>query len=164
MYLSRVKLNTNIRNTIKFLSSSQVAHASVEASFSDDDKTRKLWRLDYYNGNLYVLLLSHNKPNLNGLIEQFGYAGDQGEIRDYQKVLDVLINGQQYHFRLCANPVYSIKQGDNKRGKVVPHVTISQQEKWLNERSEELGFTLIEFMIVQRNIKKFMLLYIRCAV
>ena len=49
MQLSRVKINTTKKkNTIKFLSSPQVIHASVEGCFADADTTRKLWRLDYF--------------------------------------------------------------------------------------------------------------------
>ena len=155
MYLSRIKLNINIRNTIKFISSPQVAHAVVEASFTDKDQSRKLWRLDYYRGHPYVLLVSQHKPDLGRFIEQFGYPGDRGEIREYQKVLDILKNGQQYKFRLCANPVYSVKQVEGERGKIVPHVTVGQQEEWLLSKSEGLGVTLVQFTVVQRGIKKF---------
>lgn len=155
MYLSRVKINTSIRNTIKFLSSPQVIHAAVEASFTDSDETRKLWRIDYYRGHPYMLLLSQNKPDFASFIKQFGYPDMPGEVRDYQKVLDILQTGQQYRFRLCANPVYSIKQTDGQRGKVVPHITITQQEAWLQDKSERAGFTLNEVAVIQRGIKKF---------
>ncbi len=155
MYLSRIKLNTSIRNTIKLLSSPQVAHAVVETSFSDDDQTRKLWRLDYYQGRPCILLLSQNKPDLQDFIEQFGYPAEQKEIYDYQRVLDILHNGQRYRFRLCANPVHSVKQEDGRRGKIYPHVTVAQQETWLSSKSQKLGFTLGPFTVVQRSIKKF---------
>lgn len=155
MYLSRIKLNTTIRNTMKFLSSPQVAHATIEASFADDDQSRKLWRLDHYRGQAYILLLSQEKPVLDSFISQFGYTGDTGEIRDYQGVLNQLANKQVYRFRLCANPVHSLKQADGTRGKIAPHVTIAQQEEWLRRKSEKLGFTLGEFTVVQRDTKKF---------
>jgi CRISPR system Cascade subunit CasE len=155
MYLSRVKLNTSIRETIKFLSSPQVSHATVEACFDDSDNTRKLWRLDYYQGHPYVLLLSQQKPNLKNMIQQFGYPEDKGEIWDYQKLLDYLKNGQQYRFRLCANPVYSIKQENGKRGKVVAHITVAQQEDWLRNKSKKSGFHLKQFTVIQRDLKKF---------
>jgi CRISPR system Cascade subunit CasE len=155
MYLSRVKINTSIRNTIKILSSPQVVHAAVEASFADSDQTRKLWRIDYYRGHPYMLLFSQNKPDFVSFTKQFGYPDMPGEVHDYQKVLDILQNGQQYRFRLCANPVYSIKQGEGQRGKVVPHITIAQQEGWLQGKSEKAGFMLNEFAIKQRSIKKF---------
>ena len=155
MYLSRVKINISIRNTIKFLSSPQVVHAAVEASFADSDQTRKLWRIDYFRGQPYMLLLSHNEPDFVNFIKQFGYPDISGEVRDYKKVLDVLGEGQKYRFRLCANPAYSLKQENGQRGKVVPHMTVKQQEGWLHKKSERAGFTLDEFAIVQRGIKKF---------
>lgn len=155
MYLSRVKINTNIRNTIKFLSSPQVMHAAVEASFADNDNTRKLWRIDYYMGKPYILIFSSNKPDFTSFINQFGYTDELGEIKDYQKVYDILRNNQEYRFRLSANPVYSIKQENGKRGKIVPHITIAQQEEWLKKKSEKIGFALGDFSIVRRDIKKF---------
>lgn len=156
MYLSRIKLNIGERNTIKFLSSLQVAHASVAASFNVDDQTRKLWRLDYFHGYPYVLILSCNKPNLTSFMSQFGNVNEPAEIRDYQKVLDILRDGQYYRFRLCANPVYSSKRGTDERGKIVPHITVAQQEAWLKDKSETLGFSLGEYAVVQRDVKKFL--------
>lgn len=155
MYLSKIKLNTKKRNTVKFLGSLQVAHAAIEAAFADDDDTRKLWRLDYYQGQPCVLLLSINKPALSGFIEQFGDLSDPEEIRDYQKILDMIETGGVYRFRLCANPVHSIKQAAATRGKVLAHVTTAQQEEWLQNKSTQLGFSLLQAAVVQREIKRF---------
>lgn len=155
MYLSRIKLNTSTRNTIKFFSSLQVAHAAIEAAFADTDNTRKLWRLDNYQGNPYVLLLSQNEPDLTSFIAQFGYPSEKGEIRNYQKILDLVQTGAEYRFRLCANPVRSIKQETAGRGKVTAHVTVAQQEDWLREKSERLGFEALQFAVVHRETKKF---------
>ena len=155
MYLSRIKINTTIRNTIKFLSSPQVIHASVEGCFADSDMTRKLWRLDYFQGQPCLLLLSQEKPDFTNLVAQFGFEGDCGETRNYQRVLDSLENGKKYRFRLCANPVYSLKDEAGKRGKVVPHVTVRQQEAWLEAKCAKSGFSLDEAALVQRELKKF---------
>lgn len=155
MYLSRVKINTTVRNTIKFLSSPQVIHASVEGCFNDDDTTRKLWRVDCFRGQPCLLVLSQEKPNFAQFIAQFGFEGDCGETRDYQCVLDCVENGKKYRFRLCANPVYSLKSENGKRGKVVPHVTVRQQEAWLEEKCVKIGFSLDESFIVQRELKRF---------
>ena len=155
MYLSRVKINTNIRTTMKFLGSPQVIHASVESCFPSADLTRKLWRLDYFQGQPCLLLLSQEKPDFTHLIDQFGYPGDSGEIRDYQHVLERLQSGMRYRFRLCANPVYSLKSEDGKRGKVVPHVTVQQQEDWLQKKCGQLGFSIDTAVVLQRSVKKF---------
>ena len=155
MYLSRIKLNMRKRGTVKFLSSLQVAHAAVESSFAADDETRKLWRLDYFQGHPYALIFSSNRPDLNNFIAQFGYEDEPEEIRDYKRVLAILADGQRYRFRLCANPVHSIKQDENERGKIVPHITVAQQETWLENKSKKLGFSLGQYTVVQRAVKKF---------
>lgn len=155
MYLSRIKLNTTNRNTYKFFASLEVAHAAVEAMFSFGDQSRKLWRLDYLNGQAYILILSASIPNMESFIEQFGYYGDAGETREYTKLLDILQTGQKYRFRLTANPVKSIKQEGQARGKVVGHITVEQQEGWLLAKSSKNGFKVVDFRLVQRDIKRF---------
>lgn len=64
--------------------------------------------------------------------------------------------GTKYHFRLAAYPSHSVKpNGEQGRGHVVPHVTVDYQKKWLAERSEKHGFSLLQFDIVARSIKRF---------
>ena len=68
----------------------------------------------------------------------------------------MLSDGQQYRFRFCGNPVHSVvTKNRSGRGKVLPHITIAQQEDWLREKSVKAGFTLGEFAVVMRDIKKF---------
>ena len=155
MYLSRIRINTGRKDNWKLLGSPQVIHASVEGCFTDADQTRKLWRLDYFRGQPYLLLLSQERPDFSRFVAQFGYYDDTGEVREYQHMLDCLQNGGKYRFRLCANPVYSLKRPDGERGRVVPHVTVEQQEEWLEKQSEKKGFSLDTFVIVQRELKKF---------
>lgn len=155
MFLTRIKLNTKKRETIKLLSSPQVVHASIEACFSDEDDSRKLWRLDYLKGEPCILLLSENKPMLHSFKEQFGFVETADEIKDYQPLLTFLKEEQTYCFRLTANPVYSIKDASGKRGKVVGHVTIEQQEGWLSKKATEMGVEFGGFRVVGREIKRF---------
>lgn len=155
MYLSRIKLNTQIRNTLKLFNSQQVAHAAIEGAFGENGSGRKLWRLDYYKGQPYILLLSPERPDLTSFIAQFGYADAPAEIKNYQKVLDAVENGDVYKFRLTANPVHSIKKEDKDRGKIYPHVTVAQQEEWLRLKSTKNGFKLHDFAVVYRERKRF---------
>ena len=87
MYLSRIRLDNKKRETYKFLCSQQVAHATIEAAFSDKEKTRKLWRLDYYKGEPYILILSKDKPNFSRFASQFGYSDEGGETKIIKKYL-----------------------------------------------------------------------------
>ena len=145
-----------MRSSIKLLASLQVMHAAVESCFQKEDSTRKLWRLDYLYNQPYILILSQQKPNFSSFVEQFGYKDDVGESRDYQKIFESLKNGQKYRFRFCGNPVHSIKEkGDAGRGRVVPHVTVAQQEEWFCKKSEAAGFSATQFSIIQRTIRKF---------
>ena len=156
MYLSRVKINNHIQESIKFLSSLQVMHATLENCFDSDDSTRKLWRLDYLYEEPYLLVFSQKKPDFTSLIKQFGYTGDTGESKNCDGLLAHLGNGQCYCFRFCGNPVHSVKEkGSTDRGKIMPHVTVAQQEEWFQKKSKDAGFSLKTFVLVQRNIRKF---------
>ena len=156
MYLSRVKINRNERESIKLLGSLQVMHAAVEGCFNKGDSTRKLWRLDYLHHQPYVLILSQHAPDFTHFVEQFGFRDDLGEIRDCRQVMEQLAEGQCYRFRFCGNPVHSIKEsGKDGRGRVVPHITVAQQEEWFRKKSEAAGFMLKQFSIVQRDVRKF---------
>ena len=156
MYLTRVKLNTTKKGTVRLLGSQLIAHGAIETIFGKQGHDRKLWRLDNFKGQPCILLLSKQKPDLRGFIEQFGFNDTPWEIRDYEPLLNRLQKGQKYHFRLAAYPSHSVKpNGEQGRGHVVPHVTVDYQKKWLAERSEKHGFSLLQFDIVARSIKRF---------
>lgn len=141
MYLSRIELNTALSETIKALASLSMLHGAVESSF-EGERTRRLWRIDDLNGRKYVLILSEEKPDLRRFSEQFGFPGEY-ETKDYSPLLERIIEGGKWQFRLTANPVVSKKTDSSvKRGKVMPHVTPEHQKRWLSERAEKLGFSL----------------------
>ncbi|MCI9488200.1 MAG: type I-E CRISPR-associated protein Cas6/Cse3/CasE [Lachnospiraceae bacterium] len=137
MYLSRVMLNTALRETMKALVSPSLFHGAIENSF-DGDRERRLWRLDDLNAKKYVLILSETVPDLKGFAEQFGCAGEY-ETKDYSPLLDRISEGGTWQFRLTANPVIS-----KSHGKIMAHITPGFQKKWLKSRAEKLGFSLNE--------------------
>lgn len=165
MYLSRIALHTRRRDTMAALASPQRIHAAVESSFPPDSsvKSRNLWRIDHLGNDTYLLVLSEQKPDFTHIVEQFGWPeNDQKwETKNYSYLMDQIKVGQQWQFRLRANPVHSVKQPDGKdpgsRGKVYPHITAKQQEQWLLERAEKNGFALAEgsFKIVHRETRRF---------
>lgn len=140
MYLSRIELNTALRETMKALVSLSMLHGAVESSF-EGERTRRLWRIDELNGKKYVLILSEDKPDLRRFSEQFGFPGEY-ETKDYSPLLERIADGGKWQFRLTANPVVSKSDGSGKRGKIMPHVTPEHQKRWLSERAEKLGFSL----------------------
>lgn len=144
MYLSRVMLNTALRETMKALVSPSIFHGAVEDSF-EGVRARRLWRIDDLMGKKYILILSATRPDLRDFTRQFGYEGEY-ESKDYAPLLDRISDGQKWQFRLTANPVIS-----KSHGKVMAHVTPEYQKKWLANRAERNGFILKEeeFQTVQ---------------
>ena len=148
MYLSRVEIDTKNRRKIKDLIHLGAYHNWVEQSFPDEikksERNRHLWRIDRLNGHDYLLIFSEQKPNEHSL-ERYGVE-NTAEIKDYNPFLNKLMDGQILRFRLTANPTH------RHDGKVLPHVTIEYQKKWLLDKAKQSGFDLNEeqFDIVNR--------------
>lgn len=161
MYLSRIALDMANRGTMKALASPNIMHGLVERSFSGE-KQRRLWRIDKYNEKYYLLILSMQKPHLVNLVNNIGFPDlvTPYETKSYTPLLDYLRDGQEWQFRLCANPVRSVskeKGEPSDRGKLYAHVTIAQQKQWLLSRAEEHGFKITDntFDVIQTDWMNF---------
>lgn len=145
MYLSRIALDETRYTTMRALSAPQKFHGAIESAFSGA-RRRRLWRLDRLNGTLYLLLLSEDYPNLSLLIQQFGsrMGTSCAETKDYRPLLQRIVPGSIWRFRLTANPTKSCPRTNilTARGKVTAHCTTDYQKQWLLERSEKHGFSL----------------------
>ena len=157
MYLSRIELDMNRRNTMIALASPQKFHGAVESAFPGE-RRRRLWRLDTLNGKLYLLLLSEDKPDLTGLCAQFG-TGAAPETRDYEPLLERVTLGSRWRFRLTANPTRSQKNPANPlaRGALKPCYLEAEQEEWLLEQAKKHGFAIPDgaFQITQKQTYHF---------
>ncbi|MEA4854196.1 MAG: type I-E CRISPR-associated protein Cas6/Cse3/CasE [Christensenella sp.] len=142
MYLSRIELDEKNRETMRALASPQIIHGAVEKSIGGE-RERNLWRIDRLGGKCFLLILSHSEPNLAGIAKQFGWDGDAGESKDYDRLLAKIEEGQRLRFRLRANPIRSISRAaERKPGKVHAHVTTEQQRQWLIAKAEKHGFSV----------------------
>ncbi len=143
MFLTRMRLNPTRATTKRMVVSPQVTHALVLGSVPPAPLStpgRSLWRLDHEGPQIELLLASPVRPDLTGIVEQAGWPSAAGwETRDYEPFLARLESGQIWRFRLRANPVRVISQGEGVRGRVSPHRTVSHQLSWLFERAERLG-------------------------
>ena len=155
MYLSRVYLDLSNRNTLRAVNSRSVLHGAVEAALTDD-RSRKLWRIDSLGGELYLMILSNQKPDLSVIALQFGDIGRAGETREYDGLLGRIKKGDIWQFRLTANPVKTdnVKQGQGKKRAVT---IVDFQKQWLMDRAEKNGFCLSEdsFDVVQNKWCRF---------
>lgn len=135
MYLSRVKLNTARTETMRALAAPNRFHGAIE--LSDEERTRKLWRLDTLKGEKYLLILTEGALNFTSVAEQFGYD-DSYESKVYDSLLERITEGSRWQFRLVANPTIQSKE----KGKVLAHITTEHQENWFKNRAGKNGFEL----------------------
>lgn len=131
------------------LQSPHIIHGTVERAFSGG-RERRLWRLDSLGGQLYLLVLSEEKPDLSHADAQFG-TGKGWETLPYEPLLNRIVEGTRWHFRLTANPTFSEKpNGRDSRGKVHAHITPNLQEKWLLDRAANCGMEIARFSFPNR--------------
>ncbi|QIM15751.1 type I-E CRISPR-associated protein Cas6/Cse3/CasE [Leucobacter insecticola] len=142
MFLTRMFLNPRRRQAMRFQQDPQAMHAAVESSFPPDPggtNPRTLWRLESEGSTLRLFLLSERVPSLEHLQEQAGWMNEvTWESRPYDSLLARLQLGQQYGFRVTANPVHTVT-GKNGQKRKLAHVTVAQQAKWLADRADLLG-------------------------
>ena len=146
MYFTHMPLNPTRRGTRDLVASPQRMHAAVLAGFLPDvaDRDRILWRLDNperHRLDLYVV--SPQEPSFEGLADQAGWpAQPTWRTAPYEPLLDSLEAGQQWVFRLRANPVRSMRMGDGERGRRVPISGEENRMDWLLRQGVAHGFTV----------------------
>lgn len=152
MYLTQFRVNTARITARRLLSSPQVLHATVMTSFAEPptpagDGPRVLWRLDQTSrAETHLYIISPNKPDLTHMVEQAGWPATGGgwKTYDYDPFLTRLRPGDQWAFRLTANPVHSIRRTDDEPIKLTAHVGPHHQMSWLLNRQEPSGFKVLE--------------------
>lgn len=137
MYLSRVQLDTDKRYTQFALINPNKLHGAIEESFSDR-QSRKLWRIDRFNGKTYILFVSEEMPEFSDFIRQFGYDGESAEIKSYDNFLNSIQKGSIWKFRLVANPTKI------SNGRRMAYKTNNERLEWLNKKSLQNGFRIIK--------------------
>ncbi|MEV0846280.1 type I-E CRISPR-associated protein Cas6/Cse3/CasE [Streptomyces sp. NPDC049954] len=163
-YLSRIRINPLRTESRKLLASPHVLHGAVQGGLpGPPGAERLLWRLDAddpYRPHVYVL--SRSRPDWAHLVEYAGWPGADGEhaaVRDYEPLLKRLVEGQEYAFRLTANPVRhttdperltpaqakklaEAPEGELVRGFRVAHRTAQAQLDWFLGHAGRWGFTV----------------------
>jgi CRISPR system Cascade subunit CasE len=177
MFISRIPLNAARYDAQQLIASPYKLHAAVEHSFPPtavraDKSGRILWRLDmnaHDPHSVWLYVVSPQKPDFTHIVEQTGWPlYGEWESKDYSILLNRLAKGQQWRFRLRANPVrkatrdYGLKPREGIVGKIQGYVTVPQQTQWLVDRAEEHGFQILEsdsipqVVISQRQKQRFM--------
>lgn len=139
MYLSRIKLNSSRTQTMRALVAPNVFHGAIE--ICDENRRRKLWRVDTLGGEQYLLVLSEEQFDLTKAAEQFGYDSCY-DSKPYEVLLERIVKGSRWQFRLIANPTVQIFDEKKGRGKVIAHISTKFQGEWLKKQAEKHGFSL----------------------
>lgn len=153
MFLTRFRMNPQKRGSLRLSSSPQRMHATVLSAFPPDrargTEGRVLWRLDTPSRHEWTLyVVSPARPSMEQLQEDCGWSQEPSwETAEYGPFLDRLREGQTWAFRLVANPVRAEPGERGSRGRLRPHVTATQQQAWLVERAERLGFRIPEAVV-----------------
>ncbi|MFF4810988.1 type I-E CRISPR-associated protein Cas6/Cse3/CasE [Micromonospora chersina] len=150
MYLTRFQINPARRGARKLLGSPQAMHAAVRAAFAapedhERDGVRTLWRLDAPSPTtVHLYITSPGRPDLTHLVEQAGWpTTDTWVTRDYDGLLASLSDGQEWAFRLTANPAHSgRKTADAKETQRFGRLREEEQVSWLISRAAERGFVV----------------------
>lgn len=146
MYLSRMYLNAQRRHTRELLANPQMMHAAVLSSFPPDssaprDEGRVLWRLDISRESTALYIVSPAVPSFEHLQEQAGWSQKQSwQSSDYAQMLNRIVKGQKYAFRLTANPVRTVTENGVSRRKA--HISPMHQLDWLVAREELMGASI----------------------
>ncbi|MCH3974962.1 MAG: type I-E CRISPR-associated protein Cas6/Cse3/CasE [Bifidobacterium tibiigranuli] len=153
---TRVNIDMRSRSARRALSSLERLHAVVAKSVNPVDTTapgsddsslqgRTLWRLDSdirgWRAKLYVV--APVVPDIAVLSEQLGIKPADYSTCSYGPFLQRLEQGQEWGFRLKANPTKSerSKPGENQsRGKLVALVKEEDQIHWLADKGRHFGF------------------------
>ncbi|GGY04185.1 type I-E CRISPR-associated protein Cas6/Cse3/CasE [Streptomyces minutiscleroticus] len=166
-YLSKIALNPRRRAAVALLSNPHRLHAAILSGLAIQPVTeRVLWRLDSNTQHrAEVLVLTESRPSWAHLIDDAGWPGADGGaplIADYTTLLDRLVRGREFGFRLTANPIQNVSRptrpseqqaarikegadnGKRHRGFRVAHRTAAQQLEWFLKKCERHGFTIPE--------------------
>lgn len=151
MYLTRFRVNTQRAAARRLLSSPQMLHAAVMSSFAEvphqgADGPRVLWRLDRNSrAETYLYIASPTRPDLTHLVEQAGWpTTGRWQTHPYGPFLSRLSAGDQWAFRLTANPVHTARRKDGEPTKITAHIGPRHQLRWLLQRQEAAGFKVVE--------------------
>jgi CRISPR system Cascade subunit CasE len=150
MFLTRFTFDPARRGARKLLASPQAMHAAVRGAFAAPEDhqrpdARTLWRLDTAAaGTVQLYIVSPGQPDLTHMVAQAGRdTAEAWQTRAYAGLLASLQPGQQWAFRLTANPTHSgRKTAESKETQRFGHLRPEQQTQWLIDRSARCGFAV----------------------
>ncbi|MFT2020182.1 type I-E CRISPR-associated protein Cas6/Cse3/CasE [Streptomyces sp. 796.1] len=160
-YLSRVRINPLRAESRRLLANPRALHGAVQGGLPGASDERVLWRLDADDPRRpHLVVLTRSRPDWTHVVERAGWPDADGEhalVRDYTPLLDRIAVGQEYAFRLTANPVQNtidpvkptprqarrlaeLPPDRKPRGFRLAHRTAAAQLNWFLTRTARWGF------------------------
>ena len=143
---TRVRVNPRRRHARHALASLERLHAIIARSVESGRSgiQRPLWRLDKARGaTLQLYIVSETTPDPTVLSAELDAGAEDIASCAYEPFLDRLSIGQEWAFRLKANPTKSLKKpGVMGRGVRAGIWNVEEQLEWLDCRTCEYGFHL----------------------
>lgn len=161
-HLSRIWLNPLRSGARRLLSHPQSMHAAVLGGLAEQPVTeRVLWRLEADSQHrMGLLVLTQSRPSWDHLVEQAGWPGANGAealVKDYAPLLQRVVAGREFAFRLRANTVTSSRTPqapsarqrqhlarERPRGVRLPERTAAQQLDWFLRHLTGWGLSAAE--------------------
>lgn len=140
MYLTKVLLNPQQRPVMDIIANPQKLHGMIESCF-DGPRERRLWRLDAFQAGYALYIQAARKGEYSALSRQLHALSVQTASMD--AFLAHLHPGQNWHFRIRANPTHQVSQ-PGKRGRLYPHLTLDAQKEWLLQHIDKWGISVTE--------------------
>jgi CRISPR system Cascade subunit CasE len=153
---TRIVIDPRHRHTAWILASLERLHAVVSRSLDPESAwngdggnvphashaSHALWRLD--TGGVgrpcRLYIVSETTPNEQVLYEQFGIGPKNISTCAYEPFLSHLECGQEWGFRLKANPTRSARSDDRSRGQCRGLTRVDDQIEWLYRKARMSGF------------------------
>ena len=171
-YLTKIPINPRRRSSIRLLGNPHLIHGAVSAGFLTDPRDeRLLWRIDAPDQlRPSLIVLSKTLPDYTHIWKDYGWPETEAAkpvSKDYTPLLTRLEVGQEYRFRLVANPVQHLRHPQKPteaqqrrqrswdsqtgtaaerkvRGHRVEHRTAAHQRNWLISKAASCGFLIPE--------------------
>lgn len=142
---SRIIVDSRDRRAMHAFGSLERLHAIIARATESEpgaEAGRTIWRLDQSarNSRHRLYIVSAEQPDCSVFAQELGTSAEDCSSCDYGMFLDRLECGQEWTFRLTANPTHAVpSDGFVTRGKRQPILKRAEQEEWLFKQLRKAG-------------------------
>jgi CRISPR system Cascade subunit CasE len=143
VFLTKLDINTGSREFRRDHANIHDMHRTVMSAFPNITEATParqahavLWRLDSTNDGFVQYVQSRTEPDWGVLPE--GHLTAPAEVRPLRPVLDAVVPGRRWAFRIVANPTWC----EARSRKRLVHREPERQVEWLVRKGKQHGFVI----------------------